>query len=160
MDISKFYSDASFSPQYNIGVIGWKIDNHQINTKIIENADDNVTCELYGLIKILEYIIESSARKTDCHIYIDCQSIIDKISKRNTIIDNNFMTKKGKYISNHKLYGYVFDIYNKILENGINLYLHHIVGHKPTHEKDDTDVSFSQVDKLVRRELRQILKCY
>lgn len=147
----QFFSDASFSPQHKIGVIGWRKNDDEINTEILTNITDNVTCECHALLKVLEYI-QCNNTNNVYEIYVDCNSILEKIAKRDTIKKNQYRTKKGKYIHGHILYEKIFNI----LDNTrCNIYFYHIDGHKSFDKKTVVDHKFSTVDKLVRKRLRR-----
>jgi ribonuclease HI len=142
----KCYTDASFDPKSNVAVIGYSI-NSQINFETITNTT-NTKSEICAIISLIKYLIKENVK--ECIIFTDCQSIINRINKKDILCNNNFMTKKGKILNNANSYKELFDL----LDN-INANICHIKGHKPTIDKNDDDIIFSKLDKFLRHELRK-----
>ena len=72
------FSDASYSPQHNIAVIGHKINNHPIEHLIIKTTN-NVRAECVSLIDLIQTLHRSKYKNNNITIFIDCESIINRI---------------------------------------------------------------------------------
>ncbi|ANB50830.1 hypothetical protein [Powai lake megavirus] len=140
------FCDASFDPKSNIAVIAWKIGNNDIQYEIIHDTN-NTRAEIIVLLKILSEINQNQ----QYIIYTDCASLLSRINSRDKIIQSNYKTRCGKNIKNADLYSQIF---NK-LQGGIQI--KHIDGHLPTRDMNSNNITFSQVDKLARKKLRQYI---
>jgi hypothetical protein len=130
-NIVECYTDASYSPQTGLCVIGYKIDNHNIITECLTNIK-NTQAELYAVEKCIEickntYFVQNEINNNNnisIIIYTDCQRALQ----------NNYNDKNIK----------------------VNLIK--LDGHKKGSLKNDKDKIFSLVDKKVRKVLRENVK--
>jgi len=143
----KCYTDASFDPKFNTAVIGWRVNNHDLRMNILKNTT-NIRAELMSLIKLLSGL---NANKNYI-VYTDCQSIINRVASKDELIKKNFMTNKGEELFNADLYKKLFELLTP------NIKLIHIDGHLPVGQRNDDDREFSDLDKAVRKKLREIVK--
>jgi len=136
-NIVECYTDASYSPQTGLCVVGYKIGNHNIITECL-TCIKNTQAELYAVEKCIE-ICKNFYSKNTCFsqngidndnisisiiIYTDCQRALQ----------NNYNNKNIK----------------------VNLIK--LDGHKKGSLKNDKDKIFSLVDKKVRKVLRENVK--
>lgn len=145
--MTKCYTDASFDPKTKTAIIGWKFNGGESHINMLKNTT-NTRAEIIGLIKLLTAI---DADKKYI-IYTDCLSILNRIESKNKLIEKNFMTKNGKELGNADLYKKLFVLLTS------NITLIHINGHKSSHLKNDDDKEFSDLDKYVRKKLREYVK--
>lgn len=137
------YCDASFDPQIRVAIIGWRINDGPIYTQTIKNTN-NTRAEIFGLITLINHL--DPVKKYI--VYTDCESIIRRIATKQKLIDSQFKNNKGELLHNHDLYQALFHLLNE------NIIVTHIKGHMPAGQMDDTNVNFSQLDKYVRKKLR------
>lgn len=151
----KSFCDASFSPKHKIGVIGWKIGESKINTKIIIDTD-NSSAELICLLDLMKNL---DLTKNNI-IYTDCESAVRRIESRGEIISNDYRTKTG-FIKNHAIYREIFSILDKncsVDTEGISITINHIDGHIKKELMTPDNVEFSKIDRFIRKELRRVVK--
>lgn len=154
-EIIDCFCDGSFDPKLRIGVIGWCIGNNNVKLETIIDTN-NTQCECKAVLNLLKDITELNFNNTYV-IYTDCESLINNIKNKEKIINNNYVRKNGNPINNIEIYKQIFEILD-ILKIKINF--KHVDGHKPTKNKSNLDKKFSVIDKLVRNELRKIVKEY
>lgn len=151
----KSFCDASFSPKHKIGVIGWKIGESKINTKIITDTD-NSSAELICLLDLLKNLDLSKNNI----IYTDCESAVRRIKSKDEIISNGYRkNKKDGFIKNHAVYREIFCILNEnSLQSENIIKINHIEGHIKKELMTPDNVEFSKVDRFIRKELRRVVK--
>ena len=145
MNTIKCYCDASFCPERKVAVCGWKIGNNDCFTKVIHNTN-NTRAEYLAILDLLNHIDKIN----QYIIYTDCQGIINTINKKDKLISKNFRNKKGEDLANGDLYKLLFTV----LENHHNISIVFTPGHMPSKLMNIDNQMFSQVDKLIRKELR------
>lgn len=154
-EIVDCFCDGSFDPKSKIGVIGWRIGNNPIKLKTVNNTT-NTKCECEGVLNILKEVSEKEVDNVLLIvIYTDCKSLINNIKNKEEIKNNNYLRKNMNPINNIEIYKQIFEILDT---SKIKINFVHIDGHKPTKQKNDSDKKFSVIDKLVRNELRKIIK--
>ena len=74
----KYYTDASYSPQYKIGVLGFILSSNIYNVHYrITQGIKCGQCEIESFKDVLDFIVQNKDYKAD--IYTDCQNIIKLI---------------------------------------------------------------------------------
>ena len=140
------YCDSSFDPSTHIAVVGWKIGD--VIEFVLATKTTNTRAEITGLIETIIYL-EPDLPYT---IYTDCQSVLNRIKNKDKLIEKNFMNKKGIKLSNADLYQELFALLQP------NIKFEYIKGHLPSNQMNEHNMHFSQLDKLVRKELRKYLR--
>jgi ribonuclease HI len=144
MDKIECYCDASFDPATGTAIVGWKIGFDQIQIMKIENTT-NTRAEIRGFLSLIDVLIPGKKYV----IYTDCKTIIDRLQKKNELIERNFTTKKGKRLSQADLYQQLFMI------DFTDIEVKHIAGHVKKSEMNAHNIAFSELDQVLRRELRR-----
>lgn len=124
------YTDASYSPQHNVAVIGFIIDD-QIITTIVTNPTYNVPDK--------ERILHGAAAAESLAI----SELLNKIG------DSNCNYERIVINTDHACDGHIPDKYRSKVK------LQFVEGHKKSSLKDDIDKKFSTLDKMVRKTLRE-----
>lgn len=154
------YSDASFSKNFGIAVIGFAmfhtLDEHNtIHLKDIETTlceikeTNNIRAEIRGALAALE----ACPMGKEVILYTDCQTIVDLPSRRKKLEQKNFISEsKGRELANADLYKEFFALYD--------LKRPEIIWVKGHSSKRQTNIgkNFSHLDRLVRRKLRESTK--
>ena len=151
----KLFTDGSVNPQSKIGYgaylvvpdINTSIKCLESNLKTKKFLDTSSTkLELQTLLWALNDI-----QKTQEHIivYTDSQNTIGLLKRREGFEKNDYLTSKGKLISNHELYKEFYKLMDKM-----NCSLVKVKGHKKTTQRDIIDNIFVLVDKGSREALR------
>ena len=154
------YSDASFSKNFGIAVIGFALfrtqDEHNtihlqdIETTLFEIKEtNNIRAEIRGALAALEVCPMGK----EVILYTDCQTIVNLPSRRKKLVQKNFMSEsKGCELANADLYREFFALYD--------LKRPEIIWVKGHSSKRRTDIgkNFSHLDRLVRRKLRERTK--
>jgi ribonuclease HI len=140
------YCDASYNVKHKIAIFAFKIGTKKIKTFRLKNTNNTraeITC-LITLIKQLDLCNKYT-------IYTDCQSIINRLSKKDLLIQKNFKNKRGVELNNADLYSELFTIIND------NINILHIKGHVKKKDMNDHNIEFSKIDKHVRSNLRSLV---
>lgn len=155
----KCYCDASYDPNHNLAIVGYRIGESPINIIIIENTN-NTSAEVQGILNLVNTIVNNlDINITKYVIFTDCQSALNRINSKNKIIENDYKTKKGNCIANSEYYKQLFAILDNIfLNHKIIIEFKHINGHLPKNEMNDDNKKFHMLDKFVRKRLRYIIK--
>lgn len=150
------YSDASFSKEHKLAVIGFtkgssesKVEDLELTLKTIKE-ENNVRAELRAAILGLASCPEDSS----VTLFSDSSAVVDLIKRRENLEKNEFVSKKtGVVLSNADLYQKFYFILDKL-----NVEVHWIKGHSPKKSLGNTGSNFSHLDKSVRKELRLKVK--
>lgn len=72
--IIEYFTDASYSPQHKIAVIGFKIrTNKTIHVEKLENIN-NTQAEILGIHRCIDHFNNNYNTETiQCYVYTDCQ---------------------------------------------------------------------------------------
>lgn len=132
----EYYSDASYSPQYGIGVIGYKGPNTQVITEIVD-VKGSTQCELEAFLKMLEHALRT--HHLNIIAYTDCNKVIQLINDRK------------RWYSKFRAF---YDRYDQFSKFGIVVYVVKVDGHSPMRDKTFQEKEFKLVDKAVRKTLR------
>lgn len=134
--MSVYYSDASYSPQHKVGVIGYKKRNDKVHLRRTKKKG-STNCELQSFIRLL-----SKADENDLIIYTDCNKVIQLVTEQHRWRD---ILKYEKFYKRYDFY-----TKNKSVE------VRKLVGHSKKEFKDEHDLQFQAVDLKVRKKLRKI----
>ena len=154
----KLFTDGSSHPQTNIGFGAYllisddskSLDELKLDIKIKMFKDTSSTkLEVETMLWALKDI---SVINEKISVYTDCQNIIGLEKRRKKLETNNYLTKKGKLIGNHKLYKEFYK-----LTDILNCKFIKVKGHKESSQKDEIDRIFTLVDKASRDSLRNEL---
>jgi ribonuclease HI len=83
-NIIECYTDASYSPQTGLCVVGYKIGNHNIVTECLTNTK-NTQAELYAVEKCIEICNNVYGFDINIIIYTDCQRAMQNNYSTNDI---------------------------------------------------------------------------
>ena len=150
-------TDGSVNPKSGIGFGAYlafpnnsenmvKLDS-LIKVKRFENTS-STKLELQTLLWALSEMTEGKVVS-----YTDSQNIAGLLSRRERLIENDYCSRGGRKIRNHKLYTEFFEVIEKF-----NIQFRLLNGHKPSKEKDRIDKIFSIVDRASRNALRSYMK--
>lgn len=171
------YTDASFSKDHNLGVIGYLIyNNEKEHTEILPSdkdgkgelvlleisEGDNIRSEIKGALAALSNC-PSGSRVV---LFTDCQTIVDLPARRDNLESTDFISKaSGKELTNAQLYRDFYRAYDLL-----KLEVKWIRGHGPgrslgsspvqidSENLDPVQSNFAYLDKKVRKFLRSKTK--
>ncbi len=159
MAICKLFIDGSVDPVSKVGYGAFLCVPHEkhfleslktsVKVKKFEQTS-STKLELQNLIWALTTIPERGGKVI---IFTDSQNIIGLPGRRRRLEQNDYKTKKNRYIKNFKLYQEFFKIVDRLCCEFIK-----VRGHKVSYQKDETDKFFTLVDKASRKALRQSQK--
>lgn len=139
----RFFTDASYSPEYKFGIIGYMQEHCQVNTEIIKDMK-NTQCELEAIIKVFEFVTNNSNMYKEIVIYTDCQRAI-------TLMDDRSIKNELRYIR-------FYQGLDKVIDQSIKCTIQKVKGHSKKSCKNNIDLEFYKVDTAVRRKLRLLTK--
>jgi len=152
------YCDASYSPDYDIAVLGWAIlsngeesvSRESILTKVISTTS-NTRAELQAALLALSQVDIKAEQIT---LYSDCLTLCELPKRRVKLEQNSFLSKKTKKILNNG------DLYKELFKyfDSLPIDLQWVKGHSPKAQKNQISSNFSVVDKFVRHSLRSHIK--
>ena len=124
-------------------------DTTELPVKIKEFKDTSSTkLELQTLLWALNELPDKTKQVI---VYTDSQNIIRLPSRRISLEENNYKSKKNKLLSNHDLYRRFYKIMDEIDCEFLK-----VKGHKPIKDKDNIDKLFTLVDRAARKGLRNL----
>lgn len=158
--VIKIFTDGSCNPTFHIGA--WAAIMLFGNRKLQLTGESPDTThqrmELLAVIKSIEFVDEEY-NNTSFEIYTDSQYVVGITNRKERLMKNQFITKKGNQLHNSDL---------------IRILIHQIETHTiefikiKAHQKSETDVGNKmeinpinyniEVDKLVRAILRDAVK--
>lgn len=153
------YTDASFSKQLQIGVLGFVIfkgdhEHNTLETKSIKihikkiQESNNIRAEIVGALWALE------ACPTDSKVimYSDCQTLSGLLKRREKLEKTKFISQsKNQPLANTDLYKKFYQVFDLIKPE-----LVWVKGHSPDKNRSRIEKNFSYVDKHVRKVLREL----
>ena len=151
------FTDASFDPQLQNGVIGYlkvesdrfedaKDRDHLILTQFISEPTSS-RMELRAVIWALESMTPENA---PISLYTDYESVLKLRDRRRKLEERSFQSlKKGSELANADLYRRLFELFDIFSPE-----LYWIKGHKPKSDRNAADFLLSLVDKKTREILR------
>ncbi|MFO0793599.1 MAG: RNase H family protein [Candidatus Brocadiaceae bacterium] len=170
------FVDASYNPGRKLGVGGFLCipncpdellanknvveelyDPSAVKTRVVEHTT-NTRLELQALLWALESLKSDNETKTSgktgsITIYTDCHTAVDLLRRRERLGSVHYLSKrKGTTLRNADIYKSIFALYDELSPK-----LVWIKGH--TRGKDRVGIQgiFSEVDKLVRNQLRSYI---
>lgn len=160
VDINKptlfLFTDASVDPQTKVGYgaylllgefeIEAPLSKLKVNVKRFECTTSS-KLELETFLWALEKLPTKNSKVV---VYTDCQNIISLREREEKIKSNNYMTRRGTLIKNHKLYKKFYELTDLYECDFIK-----VKGHKRSEDKDEIDKYFTLVDRAAREALRE-----
>jgi ribonuclease HI len=150
-------SDGSVNPQSGIGFGAYL--SFPDNLKSFDSLRDLVKVRCFEQTSSTKLEIQtllwalSEIQGQEIVSYTDSQNIAGLLARKENLIKNNFCSRSGKLIRNHKFYKKFFDLTDKI-----DIQFRLISGHKPSRNKNQIDRLFSLVDRASRKALRKHIK--
>jgi len=145
------FTDGSYEPQIEYGAWATLIifyEKEKMLSGILEQSSQH-KMELMAVIQSLEYIIEHYGYNTPVKLYTDSEYVENLLSRKEKLLKNNFITKKG---NNIKHTADIKQFYQ--LEEQLNITITRV----PSHQKKGVSrVSDNnrRVDKLARKLVKQ-----
>lgn len=152
-----FMCDASYNNSLDLAIIGYYDSTiNQMFHKLHTNVS-NTKAEILAIIELMQYISNKNHNKSNLtiKIFTDCQQVINLLNKRDKLVQTNFCNKKGIPLNNGNEYRLFFQNYDLLNSLVTKIIIEHIDGHKKKYLKTDTDYLFSNLDKYVRKILRE-----
>lgn len=156
-DFTYVYSDASFSKEHNLAIIGSIIfySSHEHDTLSLSevevaihqiNENNNIRAEIHGVINSLQLAPKNKPVK----LYTDCQTVVKLKDRRQKLERTSFISQsKNQILANADLYKAFYKIYDQNIPEIIWL-----KGHTSRIEATKEQKIFSVLDKQVRDKLR------
>ena len=146
--IVTIYTDGSYSPQHDVGA--WAallfVNDEIVQLSAIEHQTTHNRMELLAIIKSIDWLNENSVHPEEIIVITDSQYAERLPLRKEKLITNNFITKKGNELRNADLLKLLF----AHLDTGILRFIK-VRAHQPkTGETNYNRV----VDELVRALLR------
>lgn len=150
------FTDGSINPQSKIGYGAYlavtEMDlSHESMKRLVKikrfEDTSSTKLELQTLLWALEDVKPAGEKVI---LYTDSQNIIGLPGRRERFEKNNYYSKNGKLIRNHKLYKELYKITDQF-----DCEIFKVKGHKKSNQKENIDQLFSIVDRASRKALRQ-----
>ena len=157
--VIKIFTDGSCNPKYNIGT--WAAillyDNEKIKLTGESIDTTHQRMELLAVIKSIEYIDEKFDKAT-LVIYTDSQYVVRIADRKDKLLKNKFITKKGDLLHN----SYLIEALIRQIETHTIEFIKVKAHQKPVpDEKTGLEINAInyniEVDKLARNRLRDIV---
>lgn len=157
------YTDTSYNKAHQLAVLGYAIfigeKDHQTqviseqNIKLVSiQEQNNIRAELRGALCALQSIKDYSP-KQKIIIFSDCQTLQRLPLRRTKLESAGFKSlSKNSELANADLYREFFEFYDYFY-----IEIQWIKGHTPKNNLTFIENNFVQLDKFVRKKLRQIL---
>jgi len=160
LDCMYIYTDASFSKNHGLAVLGYALfqnqqehddillSNKNIVLSVVQETN-NIRAEIRASLLALQKCTESCA----VTLYTDCQNIVNLISRRSRLEKTHFVSQSsGQVLANADLYKEFYALYDRMRPEVV-----WIKGHasKSKQKTDKVQKNFSSLDKEVRRFLRE-----
>jgi ribonuclease HI len=146
------YTDGSCHTQLKTGA--WAaiiiIDDNKIKLSGIAQKTTHNRMEINACIETIEYILKENNEFNEIHIYTDSQYVTGLMERKNKLKAAGFLTKAGNSIQNPDLVQKIIHL----LEN----YPVKLIKIKAHQKKNETENLNIEVDKMVRKLLRENLK--
>ncbi len=148
----EIYTDGSCHTQLKIGA--WAaillFTGQEIVLKGIQENTTHNQMEILAVIKCLEYLKNENLNFDLIEVYSDSQYVIGLLDRKEKLLENNFMTSKGKKRVNEDLILVFFESINSLNIEFIKV---------KAHLKESNELNFNRkVDKIVRKLLREVVK--
>jgi ribonuclease HI len=145
------FTDGSVNPQSKEGFGAYLLLNDlelsvfELEKKVKVKKFTNTSSTKLELETLLWALDDLTSKDTKVVVYTDCQNIISLKERRDGFEQKNYMTAKGKEISNHKLYRAFYTKVDKIDCEFIK-----VKGHNKSSKKSTIDDIFTIVDRASR----------
>ncbi len=155
MDELKLFTDGSVDTKTKIGygaflvVFDIKLPIEQLKASIKIRKFENTSSTKLELQTLLWALTEIKAGGKKLVIYTDSQNIVGLEGRRSRLEQNDFKSKKNKFLNNYELYQSFYK-----LTDTMNCRFVKIRGHKVSSQKDYLDKIFTLVDRASRKALR------
>lgn len=142
------YTDGSCHTQHKLGA--WAtmlfIDDIKINLSGFELDTTHNRMELLAVLKSLEYILSYYKKCNEVKIITDSQYVVGLISRKQKLLHQNFITKKGAELNNSDLINQLFNYTNLLKINFEKI---------KAHSKFNGEINYNnEVDKISRSIVR------
>jgi ribonuclease HI len=157
------YTDASYNKAHQLAVLGYAIffaaENHQEQAITEQNIkcmqlqeQNNIRAELRGALWALQSLKDISS-KQKIIIFTDCQTL-QRLSMRRAKLESTCFKSlsKNNELANADLYREFFKFYDQY-----HIEIQWVKGHAPKNNLTFIEQNFAQLDKSVRKNLRQII---
>ena len=145
--IIRIYTDGSCHTQLLIG--SWAaiilVGEEKVILKGLDTDTTHNRMELLGVIKAIEHLRENKLSENLVEVYSDSQYVVNLLSRKTRLKQNNFITKKGTPIQNS-------DLVQKLIQQ---IETHDINFTKVKAHQKDGDAMNREVDILVRNLVRK-----
>jgi ribonuclease HI len=154
------YTDASFSKQYEIAVIGFAHFQSRLQHETIAlqstqiqllqiNERNNIRAEIRSAISALE----ACAQHGNIILFSDCETVVNLPLRRKKLESTNFISKsKDAPLANTDLYREFYKTFDSYSPNIV-----WVKGHTPTNSPSFIETNFSILDKMIRNRLRNTI---
>ena len=145
------FTDGSYEPQIAFGAWAALIVFNE-NEKMLSGTSEQSSqhkMELQAVIQSLEYIIEHYGYNTPVKLYTDSEYVENLLSRREKLLRDNFITKKGKNIKHATD---IKQFYH--LEEKLNITITRVPSHQKKGVSRISDKN-RRVDKLARKLVKQ-----
>ena len=145
--VIQIYTDGSCHTQLVIGAWGAivLVDDKKVVLSAVETDTTHNRMELLGVIRAVEYLEENNLAGNIIEVYSDSQYVVNLLSRKTRLKQNNFITKKGTPIQNS-------DLVQKLIQQ---IETHDINFTKVKAHQKDGDAMNREVDILVRNLVRK-----
>jgi ribonuclease HI len=165
------YCDASYAHIEQFAVSGYVVftstAQHEKESKTPENVKtyffkekNNIRAEILGANKALnelkELLLKSdiTLSNLDLQLYSDCQTLTNLLGRREKLEATGYISDRKKApLANTDLYQEFFKLYDELQPE-----IHWVKGHAPGEADDRNQAHFRVVDKVVRKQLRILVK--
>ena len=142
------YTDGAYSPQHDTGA--WAallfIAGETITISGIEHQSTHNGMELLAILKGISYVMEQQLCPDEIMIVTDSQYAAGLPRRRDKLVANDFITKKGNELRNAALVRRLLDYVDAYNIRFLKVKAHQPANGQPNYNRD--------VDKLVRSVLR------
>jgi ribonuclease HI len=146
-DNIELFTDGSYEPQINYGAWAALILKNQKEQVLSGESKDSSQhkMELQAVIKGLNYIIKNYGYNNTIYLYTDSEYVENLMHRKEKLIRNDFLTKKGKFIRHSAEIKQFF-----ALEEQVRLTITQVPGHQKKGVSRISDYN-RRVDKLARK---------
>lgn len=156
MNEFKLFTDGSVNTKSKIGygayllISGNRLVSESLKTEVRVKRFEETTSTKLELQTLLWALSKIETNENKIIIYSDSQNIISLLERRERLKQNNYSSKKNKFIKNHLLYQEFYKLTDEIDCEFVK-----VDGHKKANQKDDIDQLFTLVDRASRNAMRK-----
>lgn len=149
------FTDGSVSPKSRIGfgasliIADLAISADEAKELVQVKQFEDTSSTKLELQILLDTLAELEKNEKRVIVYTDSQNIVGLSDRRLRFEKNNYISKSGRLIDNHKLYKEFYRI-----TDVLNCQILKVKGHKNSSLKNNIDLFFTFVDRAARNALR------